>query len=400
MNQGTILGRPVVKWIALAALVAVLVALLPGGLLQAQGGTTIEYMENSTVPVITLSAADPETASPIVWSLADVDDFDDVINDDVADNASFNISQGGVLTFKTSPSFEAMSVSNNDSYQVVVQASDGSMPSYFKVTVNVLDEEEEGSVKLQPAGLTNATTLLQPQEGIGITAHTLTDPDGNTTARTSSDIVEAATWQWYRSSSKTATGTAISTGTAATYTPVAADVGHHLRVEATYNDGRGGGKIAQAVSEYMTIARIASNTAPEFPATSTTRAVLEETDAGTSIGNPVTATDADSGERLTYWLTENDAALFTIDAKTGQLKVKTKLNYEGILKDGDVIDQCRADNACQVTVNAADSSGIATDPPIGVTISVIAVDEKPTFDLGPTAITLVEGMTALAADRR
>ena len=69
MNQGTILGRPVVKWIALAALVAVLVALLPGGLLQAQGGTTIEYMENGTAPVITLSAADPESASPIVWSL-------------------------------------------------------------------------------------------------------------------------------------------------------------------------------------------------------------------------------------------------------------------------------------------------------------------------------------------
>ena len=400
MNQGTILGRPVVKWVALAALVAVLVALLPGGLLQAQGGTTIEYMENGTAPVLTLSAADPETAYPIVWSL--VTDAAD-LGPDVADNASFNISQGGVLTFKTSPSFEAMSESENDSYKVVVQASDGSMSSYFKVTVNVLDEEEEGSVKLQLTDQT-AATLLQPQEGVGITAHTLTDPDGNsTTARANSAIDEAAaTWQWYRSSSKTATGTPISSttpgsiGTEPAYSPVAADVGRYLRVVATYNDGRGGGKTAAAVSEYMTIARIASNTAPEFPATSTTRAVLEETDAGTSIGNPVTASDGDSGERLTYWLTAPDAALFNIDAMTGQLKVKTKLNYEGNTKNGVNTDQCAADNACAVTVNAADSSGTATDTPIDVTISVIAVDEKPTFDLGPTAITHVEGMTALA----
>ena len=56
--------------------------------------------------------------------------------------------------------------------------------------------------------------------------------------------------------------------------------------------------------------RITSNTAPEFSAENTTRAVLEGTDAGTNIGSPVTATDSDSGERLTYWLTDDADASF------------------------------------------------------------------------------------------
>ena len=186
----------------------------------------------------------------------------------------------------------------------------------------------------------------------------------------------------------------ISGAAAAAYQPVADDVGNYLRVVATYNDGRGSGKMAAAVSEYQTISQITNNTAPEFPSASTTRVVFEETDKGTSIGNPVTATDGDSGERLTYWLTGDDAARFSIDAMTGQLKVNTKLNYEGTAGES---DQCRALNACVVTVNAADSSGSATDTDdITVNISVIAVDEKPTFSTGLTIIVRGEGMTALA----
>ena len=57
---------------------------------------------------LSASARDPEGATPIVWSLvtelstppqmATVNDVSDA--DDFADNASFEIDQGGVLTFK------------------------------------------------------------------------------------------------------------------------------------------------------------------------------------------------------------------------------------------------------------------------------------------------------------
>ena len=86
--------------------------------------------------------------------------------------------------------------------------------------------------------------------------------------------------------------------------------------------------------------------------------MLEETPKGTAIGIPVTATDADSADELTYWLSGNgdDADKFDIDARTGQLKVETKLNYEA---DADETgNQCATPyNACSVTVFVADSSG-------------------------------------------
>ena len=364
---------------------------------------TVEYTENDTSSVLTLSARDPEGATPIVWSiLGSVSSgVTTVVDDDILDAADFGIDQGGVLTFDVKPDYDNPADSNtNNVYQVVVQASDGNTSGYVKVTVNVQDVEEEGSVRLGPTGQ-EAATLLQPQVGVGITAHSVTDPDGNaSTARGTSDINESdTTWQWYRSSSKRATGTAISsvtvgsTGTEAAYTPVAADVNHHLRVVATYTDGRGDGKTAVAVSEYKTLSGIASNTAPEFPATTIIWVVLEGTDAGRSIGNPVTATDSDSGERLTYWLTGTDGSKFNIDAMTGQLKVKDNLNYE-TPEDNDGTTECR-DDACAVTVNVVDSSGSVSDTDtIDVTIRVTGVDEKPTFGPGPTTIIRAEGALA------
>ena len=76
---------------------------------------------------------------PTTWATEDVIDFGD-----------FAISQDGVLTFASAPSFEtpnggtaatAADGSGSNTYQVVVQVSDGGVDSqyanWFKVTVNV-----------------------------------------------------------------------------------------------------------------------------------------------------------------------------------------------------------------------------------------------------------------------
>ena len=69
------------------------------------------------------------------------------------------------------------------------------------------------------------------------------------------------------------------------------------------------------------------NTAPEFvEGDSTTRVVLENTLAGTNIGNPVSATDS-PGNFLAYTLGGVDADSFDIDSG-GQLKAKVPLDYE------------------------------------------------------------------------
>ena len=57
--------------------------------------------------------------------------------------------------------------------------------------------------------------------------------------------------------------------------------------------------------------------------TSATRSVSASATPGTNIGDPVAATDADSGDTLTYSLEGRDAALFDIDTANGQLRTRT-----------------------------------------------------------------------------
>ena len=374
----------------LAALAVGLLFLLPGGPLQAQNSFTVEYVENSEDDVATFSASDPEGAMPIVWSLpapADDPDGDEgpLAATDAQDNGDFKITQGGVLSFKSSPDFEA---AGDDTYNVVVQASDGGTMdtlSWFKVIVNVQDMEEQGSIKLRAQ---EGTTLLQPRVGVVITSYDLMDGDGVESS-------PPATYQWYRTTSRSAMGTAISsdttnsTGTGETYTPVADDVDEYLRVVATYADGRGGDKTATEVSMYKTIAAaISDNEVPAFPTERTTRRVRENTEKGINIGIPVTATDDDSDDKLTYWLTEAATSPFSIDAATGQLMTKNKLNFE---TDGDATTSDGPSHI--VTVNVADSSGNDANTII-VTITVINVNEDPTVS-GASTIEHVEDATAL-----
>ena len=170
INKG--LAFPVLA--LLAALAVGLLVLLPGGSVQAQQSGMIEHAENDMGTVATFTAVDPEEASPVLWSLlsplpspAPEVDGTALVPADIADNAKFEISDAGVLTFKEAPDFEAgnddNSATNDNEYKVVVQASDGTEMNWFKVTVDVTDEEEEGSVKLQPTAPQTAATLLQPQ---------------------------------------------------------------------------------------------------------------------------------------------------------------------------------------------------------------------------------------------
>ena len=82
------------------------------------------------------------------------------------------------------------------------------------------------------------------------------------------------------------------------------------------------------------------------------------------MGAPVAATSPDGGA-LTYTLGGADAALFAIDAGTGQIRVGagTALDYEA--------DK----NVYEVTVAATDSSGVSAT--VAVTIRVTDVDLGP-----------------------
>ena len=90
---------------------------------------------------------------------------------------------------------------------------------------------------------------------------------------------------------------------------------------------------------------------------SASRSVLETAAVGTSLGSPVRATDADTGDTLTYTLSGTDAASFRINSASGQLST-------GVALDADV------KASYSVSVNASDGKATAT---IAVTVTVTPV---------------------------
>ena len=278
------------------------------------------------------------------------------------DAASFSIVSGtGQLLTKAELDFE-----DKSSYDVTVIATDTSgATASISVTITVNNLDEAGSVKL---------TLLQPQVGTEQTA-TLDDPDGT---------LSRVSWQWARGDSATGSFTNVSSGTdPGSYTPVAADVGKLLRATATYDDGHGAGKTANAVSTHAVQAAPATNDEPVFSEDSASRSVAENAVPGTDIGTPVTASDANS-DTLTYSLGGDAAASFDILPGTGQLQTKAALDFESDKKSYTVV------------VTATDPSG--TLDTIMVTITVTNVDEAGTVTLSNVQPQVGTELTAMLED--
>ena len=108
-----------------------------------------------------------------------------------------------------------------------------------------------------------------------------------------------------------------------------------------------------------------ANSPPVFSeGASATRSVSVNAATGTPIGDPVTATDADSGDTLTYSLEGRDAALFTINETNGQLLKKSGVTllvnetYTLTVAADDGIDIARI----AVTINA--TAAPPNNPPV------------------------------------
>ena len=130
-----------------------------------------------------------------------------------------------------------------------------------------------------------------------------------------------------------------------------------------------------------------ANFPPSFGAGPLSREVPENSAGGTAVGAPVTATDPDTGDTLTYSLSGTDASSFTIDSGTGQISVAT----------GTDLDYEATKNTYEVEVGASDgkdSDGNAdtvVDANITVNIAVTNVNEGPppsvSFSLSEVAST-------------
>ena len=322
----------------------------------------------ATRSIVENAAAGENVGDPVTATDPDRDVLEYTLGGTDASSFDIDSSTGQLLTHAD------LDHETTSSYSVTVSVRDGkdadgnpdtATDDTIDVTITVNNADEDGTVTLAPP---------QPQVGTPQTA-ALTDPDGT---------ISDTTWVWESSADGNTGWTVVSgaTGTLTTssYAPVTADVGQYLRATATYTDAEGSGKSAEAVSANPVQARPVTNSPPQFSAETDTREVDENAAEGQNVGAPVTATDTNTGDTLTYTLGGVDAASFEVDSTSGQIKVATgaTLDYEN-------------DNSFEVIVSVRDSkddfgvSDTATDDSITVTITVNDMDETPEV-MGPDSI--------------
>ena len=157
-------------------------------------------------------------------------------------------------------------------------------------------------------------------------------------------------------------------------------------VTITVSDQKGGTDTISVTINVTDVVEGVVNNVPVFTeGASTTRSIAENTVAGTNIGSPVSATDADTSNEipnvLAYSLSGTDAASFTLDSLSGQLQTSAALDFE-------------TKTSYTVVVSVSDGNG-GTDS-ITVTINVTNVNEvagpnvAPAFTEGNSTYRLIE----------
>ena len=159
-----------------------------------------------------------------------------------------------------------------------------------------------------------------------------------------------------------ATGTKVEVALTTALTTTTTNLTVALSADAVEDAAANGNLAVQAAA--VTNTAIVPNAPPAFQAASTTREVAENSAAGTNVGAPVTATDADSGDPLTYTLEGTDAASFDIVSTSGQIRTKSGVTYDYETK-----------SSYALIVKADDSNG-GSDT-IAVTITVTDVEDSP-----------------------
>ena len=308
------------------------------------GPTQVSFAENGSGTVATYTASDPD-GDAISWSKTG------------ADASAFRLSSSGVLTFQSTPNYEAKST-----YQVDVKASDGTLEAVRSVTVTITNVNEPPPSPAAPtvrAAATNGHKRL---------AVNWTAP--STTGRPSITDYDV---RYQRSTATNWTPHSVSgTGTATTITGLSPSTSYRVQVRATNNEGTSGWSASGSGSTGA-----APNRAPVISGPASV-SVPENT---TSVAD-YDATDPD-GDAITWSKSGTHSSKFALSSR-GTLTFSSVPNFESGL------------TTYSVTVTATDAGGLSDSQ--AVTVTITNVEEAGSVRLSSTQPRVGEAITATLSD--
>ncbi len=281
------------------------------------------------------------------------------------DASSFSInSTNGRLRTSASLDYE-----DTTSYSVTVTVTDGNGGTdSITVTINVTDVNENRAPVFTDGSSTTRSVAENTASGQNIgSAVAATDADSDDTLTYTLGGTDVSSFSINSTNGQLRTSASLDYEDTTSYS-----------VTVTVTDGNGG---TDSITVTINVTDVNENRAPVFTdGTSTTRSVAENTGSGVDFGSAVGATDADN-DTLEYALRGTDAASFSIDSTSGQLRTNAALDYE-----------TKASYSVRVRVSDG-NKGVAR---IDVTITVTDVDENraPVFTDGATTTRSVAENTA------
>ncbi len=295
----------------------------------------------------TLSATDPDDDT-LTWTLGG------------ADAASFSIvGTSGQLRTKSALDYET-----KYSYSVTITVSDGSLTDTITVTINIMDVDENRA----PAFSSDSTTRSVAENtssGVDIgTAVAATDADDDKLTYILGGT-DAAAFSIDSTSGQLRTKSALDYETKYSYS-----------VTITVSDG----SLTDTITVTINVTDVDENRAPAFASDSITRSVAENTGSGVDIGTAVAATDADN-DTLIYTLDGTDAAAFSIDSTSGQLRTKSALDYETKF-------------SYSVTISVSDDNGGSDSITVTINVTDVTENSAPVFTDGASTTRSVAENTA------
>ncbi len=323
--------------------------------------STTLYIDENNIDVGTIVASDPDIQDRITgYKFINVSNFDQEL---------FQITNEGVLTFKSPPDYENPSDYDGDNtYQFRVQVSSGigSRKRTTNSDVYVLVDNVSDEIVNNPPAFTSSSTFSVNENNIGVGTVTASDSDTEDSV-TGYNISGGAD-----NARLSITGDGILTFVSAPdfENPNDADSDNEYEVQVTATSGTGSRVMTATQDITVTVTNVSESTPnnpPQFP-TGVAYLDLDENLNGPKHVQDITASD-DVNDTITYSIASCDRSKFSINSSNGEVfYIGSGEDFESLVRSGSTQFNC--------IIEASDGS---LNDTIRLEVNVQDVNEAPVF---------------------